>query len=85
MSCQPDRVTSGQSNSSHKQIHISKLFSHIISTLCQVSLQNQSLCKLKTCIHKHQTQIFEELVPSVLLLLKEHIRLGHAVVVNYSV
>ena len=29
MSCQPDRVTSGQSNSGHKQIHISKLFSHI--------------------------------------------------------
>ena len=29
MSCQPHRVTSGQSNSFHKQIHISKLFSHI--------------------------------------------------------
>ena len=29
MSCQPHRVTSGQSNSCHKQIHISKLFSHI--------------------------------------------------------
>ena len=29
MSCQPHRVTSGQSNSGHKQIHISKLFSHI--------------------------------------------------------
>ena len=28
MSCQPHRVTSGQSNSGHKQIHISKLFSH---------------------------------------------------------
>ena len=42
MSCQPHRVTSGQSNSGHKQIHISKLFSHIyISTLCQVNLQNQ--------------------------------------------
>ena len=26
MSCQPHRVTSGQSNSGHKQIHISKLF-----------------------------------------------------------
>ena len=25
MSCQPHRVTSGQSNSGHKQIHISKL------------------------------------------------------------
>ena len=29
MSCQPCRVTSGHSNSGHKQIHISKLFSHI--------------------------------------------------------
>ena len=29
MSCQPRRVTSGQSNSGHKQIHISKLFSYI--------------------------------------------------------
>ena len=29
MSCQPHRVTSGQSNSGHKQIHISKLFSYI--------------------------------------------------------
>ena len=29
MSCQPLRVTSGQSNSGHKQIHNSKLFSHI--------------------------------------------------------
>ena len=29
MSCQPHWVTSGQSNSGHKQIHISKLFSYI--------------------------------------------------------
>ena len=29
MSWQPHRVTSGQSNSGHKQIHISKLFSYI--------------------------------------------------------
>ena len=29
MSCQPPRVTSGPSNSGHKQIHISKLFSYI--------------------------------------------------------
>ena len=29
MSCQPHMVTSEQSNSGHKQIHISKLFSHI--------------------------------------------------------
>ena len=36
MSCQPHRVTSGQSNSGHKQIH------------CQISRQNQSLHKHKT-------------------------------------
>ena len=29
MSCQPHRVTSGQSNSGHKQINISILFSHL--------------------------------------------------------
>ena len=29
MSRQPHRITSGQSNSGHKQIHTSKLFSHI--------------------------------------------------------
>ena len=39
-------------------------------------------------IHKHQTQIFEELVnlvPSILPLLKEHTRLGHADIVDQSV
>ena len=56
-------------------MHISKLF-------CQVN--PQSLCKRKTYIHKHQTQIFEELVPSVLPLLKEHIRPGHAGIINHS-
>ena len=29
MSCQPHWVTSGQSNSGHKHMHISKLFSYI--------------------------------------------------------
>ena len=71
MSCQQHRVTSGQSDSGHKQMHISKLFSHIYQpsvksvykiNLCQVNLQNQSLCKHKTYIHKYQTQFFEELV-----------------------
>ena len=36
MSCQPHRVTSGQSNSAHKQIRISKLFSHI----CEPSVKS---------------------------------------------
>ena len=56
MACRPHRVTSGQSNSGHKQIHISKLFSHIyISTLCRVGLQNQSLHKHKTCVNQNKT------------------------------
>ena len=74
------------SNSGHKQIHISKLFSHIyISTLCQVSLQNQSLRKHKAYINNHQTKNIEELVPSILPLLKEHIRLGHGGIIDHSV
>ena len=84
MSCQPHRVTSGQSDSGHKKIHISKLFSYI-STLCQVNLHNQSLHKHNTYIHKHQTQIFKELFPSILPQLKEHLRLGHAGIINHSV
>ena len=35
-------------------------------------------------MHKHETQIFKELVPSILPLLKEHIRLEHAGVVDHS-
>ena len=40
---------------------------------------------IKQNIHKHRTQNFVELVPSVSPLLKQHIRLGHAGIVNYSV
>ena len=36
-------------------------------------------------MHKHQTQIFEELVPSVSTMLKEHIRLGHAGITDHSI
>ena len=35
-------------------------------------------------VHKHQTQMFEEFVPSVVPLLTEHIRLGHAGIVHHS-
>ena len=98
MSCQPHRVTSGQSNSGHKQIHISKLLSRLtyISTLCQVfshyicinpsvkSIYKTNHKSKHYNIHKHQTQIFEELVPSILPLLNEHIRLGHAGIVDHS-
>ena len=40
MSCQPNRITSGQSNSGHKQIHISKLFSHIYNYTNPLSRQS---------------------------------------------
>ena len=87
MSCQPHRVTTGQSNSGHKQIHISKLFSHrYMSTL--KSSQSTKPTTSQTYIHKHQTQIFEQLVPSILSLLKlikEHIRLGHVSTVDHSI
>ena len=33
MSFQPHRVTSGQSDAGHKQIHISKLFSHSVKSI----------------------------------------------------
>ena len=39
----------------------------------------------KIYMHKYQTQISEELVPSILPLLKEHIRLGHTGIVDRSV
>ena len=40
---------------------------------------------IKQNIHKHWNEIFEELVPSVSPLLKKHIRLGHAGIVDHSV
>ena len=77
MSCQPHMVTSGHSNSGHKQIHISKLFSHIYQPSVKLIYKTSHKSKHKTYIHKHQTQILvEELVPSILPLLKEHKRLG---------
>ena len=84
MSCQPHRVTSGQSNLGHKQTHISKLFSHIYQPSVK-SVYKTNHFTNKTYIHKHQTQIFKDLVPSILPLLKEHIRLGHAGIVDHSV
>ena len=56
---------------SHKQIHNSS----DISTLSQVSHKTRTYTNIKQniCIHKHKT--FEELVLSVLFLVKEHTRL----------
>ena len=40
---------------------------------------------IKQNIHKHRNKIFEELVPSVSPLLKKHMKLGDAGIVDYSV
>ena len=40
---------------------------------------------IKQNIHKHRNKIFEELVPSLSPLLKKHIRLGHAGIMDHSV
>ena len=40
---------------------------------------------IKQNIHKHRTKNFQELVPSVSPLLKKHIRLGHAGIVDHYV
>ena len=36
-------------------------------------------------MHKHQTQSFKELVPSVLPLLKKHVGLGHTRIIDCSI
>ena len=38
-----------------------------------------------TCIHKYQIHIFEKIVLLKLLLLKEHIRLGHAGITDHAI
>ena len=75
MSCQPQghpRVTSGQLNSDHKQIHISKLFSHIHQPSVKSIYKTNHKSKHKTYVHKHQAQISEEPIPPILTPLKEH-------------
>ena len=66
---------------SHKQIHNSS----DISTFSQVSHKTRTYANIKqnTCILKHKT--FEELVPSVLLLVKGHTRLRHAGIIDHLV
>ena len=52
MSCQPHRVTSGLSNSGHKQIHISKLFSHILYIKPLSSQSTKPITSHACCVHK---------------------------------
>ena len=46
MSCQPHRVTSGQSNSGHKQIYVSKLFSHIYQPSVKSVYKTNEFCRV---------------------------------------
>ena len=53
-------------HASHQSTNYPKTQKSVLTQIC-----------IKQPIHKHQTQIFKELVPSVSPLLKKHIRLGH--------
>ena len=57
-------------------MYISKLFSNIYKPFLESIQKNNPYRNIKQNMHKHQTQIFKELVPSILPLLKEQIRLG---------
>ena len=57
MSCQPHRVTSGQSNSGHKQIHISKLFLHIYQPSVKSIYKTNHFTNIKHT-YKNIRQIF---------------------------
>ena len=69
MSCQPYRVTSEQSNSGHKQIHISKLFSQCINPLLSQSTKPITLQTWN--IYTNIKHIFEQLFTSILPLLQK--------------
>ena len=81
---QPQRITSGL-----KQTSICPQFTPHTSHQTTNSLKttNQSFHKF-ICIKTYANikhKIFEELVPSVLLLLKKHIRLGHAGIMDHLI
>ena len=82
MSCQPHRITSGQSNSG----------AYLKNNLIFINLSVKSvhktnhLAKIKQNIHTQPSDTNSEgLVLSILPLLKEHTRLGHAGIVEHSV
>ena len=59
--------------------------SHQTTNHAQTTKSGMTQTHTKQNIHKHRTQIFAELVPSVSPLLKKHIRLGHAGIADHSV
>ena len=78
-------VTSGQTKSVMRKFTFQNA-SHML-TFSQASPQSQSLRKRKNIayVYIHQKKLLEELVPSLIPLLKEHIRLGHADTVDHSI
>ena len=83
-------LTSRQLHGGHlrkinKQIHISKLSSYINRFSSQSRKPVPTQTSIKPYIHKHQTHIFQQLVPSILPLSKVHARLGHAGIIDLSI
>lgn len=69
-SCEPHGITSGWSNFCHKQLqNIS--YTRVNLSSSQISKINPYTKINKTHMHKHETHIFEELVPAILPLLKQ--------------
>ena len=63
MSCQTHRVTSGQSNSGHKQVHVSKLFSHIYQPSVKSVYKTNHFANIKhTCTQTSGTN-FQRVSP----------------------
>ena len=81
---QPQRITSGLKQTSVCLLFTHLLFTQVIKPQLPLLPQNQSWHnftynkKTKKNAQNIKHKIFKELVPSVLPLLKKHIRLGHA-------
>ena len=62
MSCQPHRVTSGQSNSGHKQVHVCKLFSHTYQPSVKSVYKTNHFANIKHT-YTNTRQIFRRVSP----------------------
>ena len=71
MSCQPHRVTSGQSDSGHKQMHISKLFSYVYKSFVKSVHKTNHFANLKQKIHAQTSDTnFRRVRPFVITPVK---------------
>ena len=64
MSCQPHKVPSGQSNSGHKQIHISKLFSHIYQPPVKSNYKTNHFPNIKHIVRKKDFLLIQKRFPA---------------------